>query len=370
MPSISAGYKAEYIALINEIETKMKVVINDAVLYDRGVLETNYILLKLIKEFRDTLPKEVMDKDEMVKAMLFTKDKWLNEYSVAMDIGYNQARTELERTLGVVITTKGDFFNTLMGNLNKLDIEHVPDIVQGSTLVFNRGLPPIERYWDHVRQAQANFIEEVAIFPSANKTTALSVRSSLEIAIRHEFHMNQLEEMRARGVRLVRITSHADCSKRCEPYQHKVYSLDGTSGVEYGERYEPIENATDVFMTTRKGKTWKNGLFGFHCKHGMIEFVPGAPQTMEYTKQEIANEREISTKQRKMERDIFKTKQEAVFYNQVDPARAKYLRKKSRDMVEHYRRYSEANNRAVYVERYTVSRQLRNVIAQEKGKAS
>lgn len=88
-----------------------------------------------------------------------------------------------------------------------------------------------------------------------------SMRNRAEMEVRYHGHLEQIEELRADGVKLVTCSVHADCSDRCYKWQGKIYSLDGTSGVtEDGKQYVPLEKATDIYYTTKAGKTYKNGL--------------------------------------------------------------------------------------------------------------
>ncbi|HEY8444630.1 MAG TPA: phage minor capsid protein [Bacilli bacterium] len=61
--------------------------------------------------------------------------------------------------------------------------------------------------------------------------------------VRYQANMEDLEKFANSGVDLVWISSHADASPRCAPYQGKLNSIYGTSGVIDGIKYEPLENA-------------------------------------------------------------------------------------------------------------------------------
>lgn len=93
-----------------------------------------------------------------------------------------------------------------------------------------------------------------------------SLRNRAEMEVRYNGHLEQIDDLRAAGYKLVIASTHADCSERCRPWQGRVYSLDGTSGItDDGRSYQPLENATDVWYTTKAGKRYKNGLLGFNC---------------------------------------------------------------------------------------------------------
>ena len=93
-----------------------------------------------------------------------------------------------------------------------------------------------------------------------------SLRNRAELEVRYNGHLENIEQLREQGNKLVIASSHADCSERCRPWQNRVYSLDKTTGIAPdGRKYVPIEEATDIYYTTKAGKVWKNGLLGFNC---------------------------------------------------------------------------------------------------------
>ena len=88
------------------------------------------------------------------------------------------------------------------------------------------------------------------------------------------------------------VTTHANCSKRCQPFQGKPYTLDGTYKTIRGYTLQPIEKAIDVYVTTKSGKVWRNGLFGFNCRHDIISFKNNELPPMQYTEKQMVKYRE------------------------------------------------------------------------------
>lgn len=184
-----------------------------------------------------------------------------------------------------------------------------------------------------------------------------SLRNRAEMEVRYNGHEEQLEEFKAKGVKLVIISSHADCSRRCAPYQGKVYSLDGTSGVTSdGRKYEPIEKATknpaDRY-TTKKGKTYQNGLFGFNCRHYAVEYKKGYEFPIP-SRAEERKEYAITLKQREYERKVRKWRTEALESKGIDKAHYEYAKKKAREWNERYINFSRRNERAYYPDRVKI----------------
>lgn len=363
--SFSSGYKAEYIALLNETETKLKVIVKEGVLKGDTQVSIEIAMLKVIKQFERSIPKTFYERDKMIKALLYTKDKWLKEFSKQAQVGYQRAKAELEGVIGKTIRNQQDFLVSMMQNLHLLNASRVADPSEtGRTVSFTSGFPYVQNYYDNVMKAVNNLVDDYVKEPPTpgKKKSAIALRSMVEMAIRSEFHNDQLNEMRARGVKLARVSSHADCSSRCEPYQNHIYSLDKTSGSVSGERFVPIEKATDVFSITRNGRKWKNGLFGFNCRHRLIEYHEGDKESIDYTHEEMVKEREISAKQREMERTVYKLRQESILHRTENPELARKLNVKATRIYKQYQAYSRTNDRAFYPQRCQVSQTVRGFV--------
>lgn len=178
-----------------------------------------------------------------------------------------------------------------------------------------------------------------------------SLRNLSEMEVRYNTHLKEIESFRASGTKLVVASSHADCSDRCSEWQGRVYSLDGTSGAtDDGKQYVPLETATDVYYTTKAGKTYKNGLLGFNCRHYLSPYKPGMviPYVSKETQQ---RENKINTKQRELERKVRFYKTRAVMNKDID--REIYLdaRRKAIAANKEYIQFSKDNGRAYYPSR-------------------
>ena len=109
-------------------------------------------------------------------------------------------------------------------------------------------------------------------------------------AMRHRQEA-QIEAIAASGNNLVLVSSHADCSVLCQPYQGRLYSLDGTSGIASdGRSYTPLSEAV--------GST---KLMHRYCKHTFLPYKPNVAAPV-FTKEEMDAEAEITSMQREMER--------------------------------------------------------------------
>lgn len=178
-----------------------------------------------------------------------------------------------------------------------------------------------------------------------------TLRNRAEMEVRYNEQMEQIAELREQGVNLVICSTHADCSERCSPWQGRVYSLDGTRGrTDDGRSYVPLEEATDIYYTTKAGKTYKNGLLGFNCRHFLVPYKTG----YRFPKPNAAEERreyEITQEQRRLETVVRKWRTKAVEYKNTD--RENYLKARRNAIAANkaYIEYSKQHNRAYYPSR-------------------
>ena len=133
-----------------------------------------------------------------------------------------------------------------------------------------------------------------------------TLRASIERQVRAEWQEKQLQSLVDKGVDLVWINTHANCSERCQDWQGKLYSISGQSGTIDGISYQPLSNATDRYETTKAGKSYKNGtLSGFNCRHTVSPYKKGSKPS-HIPEEVIERQRDLEQKQRLYERTIRK----------------------------------------------------------------
>lgn len=197
-----------------------------------------------------------------------------------------------------------------------------------------------------VKQVIDRMASETALDPD-DVSGRNSLRNRAEMEVRYAMNTQRLDELRAKGVKVVYIPPHADCSERCQPWQDRCYSLDRSYGKTDDNRaFSPVEEATDVYYTTKAGKTYKNGLFGFNCRHYAIPWELG----MRYPKvspKEEEREREITERQRELERIIRKWKiVELEAKASKNKKEEEYAHKKTDDWTFKYIQFCKTNGRA------------------------
>lgn len=219
----------------------------------------------------------------------------------------------------------------------------------------NRGVPLGQYYrevWrERVVPAIKKAAESKALDPN-DYSGRNSLRNLSEMEVRYNDHLDNIAELKESGVKLVVCSSHADCSKRCAPWQGRVYSLDGSSGVIDGHKYVPLETATDVWYTTKAGRRYKNGLLGFNCRHRLESYkgkllptVSAAVRKQEY---------QITLNQRLLERAVRYAKVNAAMNKGLDLKAYREWKKRAVIKEKEYLEYCKSNNRAAYPARTAI----------------
>lgn len=218
------------------------------------------------------------------------------------------------------------------------------------------------------KQLLANFTE---LTEGKQYLIRVNPRSISEMNVRFQAYKAQKQKLISDGVKLVYVPPHSNCSKRCQPYQGKVYSLTGQR-----EQYDrgtaiPIEDVAENVTVQGKrdpSRTYYAGLFSYNCRHRMRPYHDG--QFLEVIpKDVIESTRKIEQRQREMEREIRTLKEQRLYYRVIKKKLTKAqqgvmqtdingLTDKIKDKTKAYESYSASNHvpynptRLVCVSRY------------------
>ncbi len=326
--------------LIEDTETEIKIVIKEEMLKQSSFKKINDKVVKLISSAINELESKEL-KEVAERSLL----------AYATRVYYYLERTfrslNLVRIWALSSVIKGEQTIKQTKIVNKMMIEEV-----------NRGYAralPLDIYAkDYMKQVKERLEYLAKVVAKDDYSDRVSLRNIAEMQVRAEEKEKKLKKLVKKDVRLVWIVPHANCSKRCEPWQGKLYSLDGSYGSIDGIKYQPLENAMDVYETTKSGKTYKNGcISGFNCRH-QIEPYRDGNEPIEIPASVVDREREINDKQRYLERGVRAWKEKAVLFKGIDNDVYKYARNKAREWNSRYIQYSKANNVAYYPSRVDI----------------
>lgn len=186
----------------------------------------------------------------------------------------------------------------------------------------------------------------------------ISLWQKAELDVRYEHNLNMIKDQIDQGIDLCWLSSHPDCSKRCEKWQGKLVSLTKHSTMS-GFRVGKVDgiwvySLPDIMAQTDKYGYHNNIISGFNCRHHTIPYH-GQKAPTPYSKEDVKKERYVEDTIRKMERDIRKAKQYQRFLEEAgDLSGAKLQKMKVRGMVERYKAFCEKNGYAWEKYRITI----------------
>lgn len=216
--------------------------------------------------------------------------------------------------------------------------------------------------------------EPITTYEKGKKPVNLWQKAELDI--RYNNQMDQLSKLKSENVEYAWISSHPDCSKRCEKFQGKLVSLNKHAQnpqkvvrkSDYSdlrvESYrveklhgEWVYSLPDIMATETPGG-YNNMIYcGFNCRHHLIPYQEGVKPVNEYDKKQVAKQREIEQRIRAMEREIRLLKTKRKNYNVIGNSGKKEvaeLTKKINERIRIYKEYCRVNGYAWYQYRINV----------------
>lgn len=329
------------VALLEDAETQIKLIVKKA--YLQGLSKEK--IKDKVKSFVERTIKQIKNKDivdDARRSLLDLANRQIN--LLRRTLGTNGVAV----AAGIALAVKGKITPVVMQKSGSVGVRALETFVDEP---IGAGVPTqtySKEYMKQVNKIMSQLARAQGIDPN-DVERRNSLRNMAEMSARHQDHEQDLATFKSKGVRLVCCSTHVDCSDRCYPWQGRVYSLDGTSGTtEDGRQYVPLERATDIWYTTRRGKRYKNGLLGFNCRHKLYEYKPKMRIPV-VTKEMQRKENEINRKQREYERNIRRYKEEALFAE--DPRIKARARKKAIMLNKAYIDFSHSHGRAYYPDR-------------------
>lgn len=293
----------------------------------------NSSILKIINENGELLNEFPILKENFLKGMKISTQRWFKFYTESLKNLNNNVIQRLSK-VGVQISGINALYN------NKV-------IFRNAVANSPKGLAIIKDYENKV-------MNRINVLVTDNPTTTYldkngkvrkrNLRNEAETFVRLEANKKDIDNLKDRDVKLVITTSHADCSPRCQPWQNRLFSLDGTSGNLDGMRYIPLQKA----MEGKNGDG--NGIIsGYNCRHRAIEYKKNMIMPKEYSQATIKKERAIDSKQRYYENSIRQLKVKAgLLLENGNIEKSKLFNEKILLKEKEYKKFSLRNQRAFY----------------------
>ena len=250
--------------LIEEAQTDIRLVVRNGWLYKRSKSFINMQVQKIIRDTVNGINLPVLRDAAYCSLNAFAERQYNtfvrhlgtdNSLLLALMLLVDTKTTTTQRNQALQTVRQYQLQGTTLTKTLDTDAKGIPIQVYAKEYLEKRVAPVIKE-----------LCEQNALDPD-DISGRNSMRNRAEMEVRYNGHLQQISDMKSAGVKLVTCSVHADCSDRCYKWQGRVYSLDGTNGTtDDGKAYVPLETATDVYYTTKAGKTYKNGLLGFNCR--------------------------------------------------------------------------------------------------------
>lgn len=344
-------YQSTFMPIFSDAEARIKRLVVFAFWTRMPKIMLINQIMQVISQVKKDIPKELYNRESYINGLVKSSNDLVREYDKATHMfnGYKQRLMSSEAL--VRFTTSPRDLKTLMESKTPAERK----------LMWSeaKGYPNVKDYEKKVRE----FIDSVSDRPfvTAEKgKKPISLWQKAELDVRYNKQMDMLQELTDKGVELAYISSHPDCSKRCEKWQGKLVSLTKhatMSGFRVGKvDGKWVYSLPDIMAQTDKYGYHNNIICGFNCRHKLHEYVKGQSAPTHYTKEQVEKQRAIEQNIRLKERKIRLLKMKANDYTIIgDKAATRILDRQVKSEVAQYKRYCERNGYAWYQYRIDVN---------------
>ena len=370
MKSVSTNnlYQSTFMPIFQNAETKIKVLILTAFLlmYDKSVLMTE--IMTLIKEVDKKIPKDLKDRQTYLNGLNRSASKMVYQFYDLPKLNYINNK---ERVLKIVEGKK-----PIINNPSQLETYITQNKPKLDLWAEQKGVPYIKDYGKQVK-TKVNELAETSITTDEPDKKSISLWQKAELDIRHDNQMQQLNDLTDSGVELAWISSHPNCSKRCEAWQGELVSLTqraanpdkSVKNFKYRKSSfvvgkvdgHKVYSLLDI-MDTETGNGYTNNIInGFNCRHHLVPYTKGTSAPKEFTEKEIKQQREIEQNIRDIERNIRKLKSKLALEekklaltkkdtieSKTIANNVKLLKKEIKSLTDYYKSYCERNGYSWY----------------------
>lgn len=301
-------YQSTILPIMQKAETKIKTLILVAFLYGQPKAALLAAIMAVVKKVKDDIPAEFGDSSAYVNGLISSANKMV-------EVGYIAPQTAFFRAKADIISSAPAERRVFINNPKELN-----DFISkpGDMWAEAKGSPNVVWYEKELKQT-INRLSEMPTVTQEEGKKPITIWQKAELDTRYENQMQKLQNLRTMGEDLCYISSHPDCSKRCQQWQGKLVSLSEKSTMS-GFRVKKIDgkwvySLVDIMAQVDKYGYHNNIICGFNCRHRLIPYRKQLPPTA-YSDKDVAKERDIETSIRERERKIRLLKTKQRLYNE------------------------------------------------------
>ena len=331
-------YQSRFLPLLQRAEEAIKKMIVKYLWENKNVYDLRNIIRAYIEDFdKNKLPKDIENRESYILGLYAMSNKVYDEQM--------KARKEFSIVLGLLVSAyalKG--LKTPKINapeeLSKFIVEHKKEIVNLDMWSQAKASVRVQQYPKKIEE----YIKRTSEIPTLaveEGKKPISIWQKAELDIRHEKQMQMVKDAQASGDDLYYISSHPDCSKRCEKWQGCLVSVTkrasnpqkSVKNFNYNkESFRvgtvdkiPVYSLKDI-LNCETGYGYNNNIIGgFNCRHHLIKYESGKNPPKEYSAEDVKRMREINDQIRMAERKIREMRTQQLMFKQVGN-RKEYMR--------------------------------------------
>ena len=336
---------------------EIKKLINYYALFLKPKRELRERIDGIIKAANKKLPISLFERYKYILGLKETSEKMIRDF-------YDPVVEKFKMTMAMLLMIGISVTATNPYELNKIyatDKHLIRKIARFEPNVWSakKGYPNVIDYQKNLKTKLRELARTQTVSSEPGKKP-ISIWQKAEIDLRHEHQTDMISNLIDNGVKLAWISTHPDCSKRCEKWQGKLMDLVAKHSELSGHRMRyKVEGNTvycfnEIISQVDKYGYTNNVIVGFNCRHKLVPYTSGSVAPQEYTAKQIKKQREINSQLRAMEREIRYLKQQSILYNSVDKKLAKKYEEKAKKLMQQYKAFADKNGYAWYEYRIRV----------------
>ena len=309
-----------YMPKAQEAETKIKLAVILAFFLLKSEWQLRLELAYIVKKAVEAMPGQ----PELGKALEASADRWVRLF-------YNKEK------------------KIFLKRREKAIAENKPFPMKPKDLWAEaKGTPYIGDYAERVKRRMELLAKEPAMTREEGKRP-ISIWQKAELDVRAEHQERMIEGLKEGGSDLCYISSHPNCSERCEPWQGKLVSLSEHSKYS-GFRVRKVDgewvySLTDIMAQKDKYGYHNNVICGFNCRHRLIPYT-GQNKPKGYTDGDVSKQRKVEAHIRSTEREIRRLGQLWRMEKESGDPSWREVKAKQRELIEGYKAFCERHGYA------------------------
>ena len=357
-------YQSTFMPIFEKAQAKIKSIIVLAFLLYSSARVMRMQINAVIQWVADNIPKTLKDRDIYLKSLEVRANNFIRLYYLKPLVEFKGTKKLLLNSL----KNRDDIKEPKIDNPKDLI-----DLIQDKRNLWSeaKGIPNVVDYEKKVKEYIYKLSRNPVTTVEKGKQP-ISLWQKAELDIRYDSQMEMVNKFETEGVEYAYISSHPDCSVRCEVWQGELVAINKHAKNPQTHANQPkdivksrfevgrldghiVYSLPDLMDVVDKYGYKNNCICGFNCRHKLIRYHAGRIPPTEYTKGEIAQQRAVETHIRQLEREIRCLKTELVMYNSINDRKEVYrLEKIIQKRVSHYKKYCENNGYAYFEYRINV----------------